>query len=61
MHSYGKGKAILLNADIISYLENRLNWKGRPFHQLIEQTAAFERCRPEFSVEDAQGALRGGD
>ena len=55
VHSYGKGKAILLNADIISYLQNRLNGKEGPVHQLIEQLLRSNDVRPEFSVEDAQG------
>jgi hypothetical protein len=55
VHPYGKGKAILLNVDIISYLQNRLNGKEGPVHQLIEQLLRSNDVHPEFSVEDAQG------
>ncbi|MGB7197732.1 MAG: hypothetical protein WBG23_05465, partial [Acidobacteriaceae bacterium] len=55
VHPYGKGKAILLNADIISYLQDRLDGKEGPVHQLMEQLLRSNDVRPEFSVEDAQG------
>ncbi len=55
VHPYGKGKAILLNVDIISYLQDRLDGKEGAVHQLIEQLLRSNDVHPEFSVEDAQG------
>ncbi|HZC44658.1 MAG TPA: hypothetical protein VE195_10810, partial [Acidobacteriaceae bacterium] len=55
MHSYGKGKAILLNANIISYLQDRLDGKEGPVHQLIEELLRSIDVHPRFSVEDAAG------
>ncbi len=55
VHPYGKGKAILLNVDIISYLQNRLEGKEGPVHQLIEQLLRSNDVRPTFAVEDAAG------
>ncbi len=55
VHPYGRGKAILLNVDIISYLQNRLDGKEGDVHQLIEQLLRSNDVRPEFSVEDAKG------
>ncbi|MHB1935684.1 MAG: beta-galactosidase [Acidobacteriaceae bacterium] len=54
-HAYGKGKAILLNVDIVSYLQNRLNGKEGPVHQLVEQLLRSNDVRPGFSVEDTAG------
>lgn len=55
VHAFGKGKAILLNVDIISYLQNRLNGKEGPVHQLVEQLLRSNDVRPGFSVEDSGG------
>jgi hypothetical protein len=55
VHPYGKGKAILLNVDIVSYLQNRLDGKEGPVHQLIEQLLRSNDVHPGFSAEDAAG------
>jgi hypothetical protein len=55
VHPYGKGKAILLNVDIISYLQNRLNGKEGPVHELVEQLLRSNDVQPTFAVEDAAG------
>ena len=55
VHDFGKGKAITLNTDIASYLQNRLVGKEAPVHDLIGEMLRANGIHPEFAVEDAQG------
>ena len=55
VHPFGKGKAILLNVDIVSYLQNRLDGKEGPVHQLVEQLLRSNDVQSGFAAEDAAG------
>ena len=55
VHTFGQGKAILLNADVVGYLLDRLDGKEKPVHELVEQLLRSNDMRPEFAVEDAAG------
>jgi hypothetical protein len=55
VRTFGSGKAILLNADIVGYLRNRLEGKEGPVHQLIENLLRTNGVHPQFTVEDAKG------
>jgi hypothetical protein len=55
VRSFGAGKAILVNADIADYLQNRLVGKEGPLHAMIENLLRSNGVRPPFSVEDATG------
>ncbi len=54
-HSFGKGKAILLNVDILDYVGKRQQSQEGPIQQLLEQVLRSHGVRPPFSVEDAAG------
>jgi len=54
VHAFGSGKAILLNADVVGYLQNRLEGKGAPVHQLIENLLRSNGVHPQFTVKDAK-------
>jgi len=54
-HNFGKGKAILLNTDIVSYLQNRLDGKEGPVHHDIGELLRANGIHPQFVVEDAAG------
>ncbi len=58
VHTFGQGKAILLNTNIADYLENRLDGKEGPVHQLIENLLRSNGVHPQFAVTDACGQLR---
>lgn len=55
VHAYGNGKAILLNADVLGYLQSRLKGTEMPVHQLIENLFRANGIDPQFAVEDAKG------
>ncbi len=55
VHSYGKGKAILLNVDIMNYVGQRNERKEGPTHELIEKLFRSMGVHPAFTVEDAAG------
>ncbi|MEO6828648.1 MAG: beta-galactosidase [Acidobacteriaceae bacterium] len=55
VRSFGKGKAILLKTDITGYLEQRLEGKEGPTHELVENLLRSNGVRPQFAVEDAAG------
>ncbi len=55
VHPLGKGKAILLNTDIVSYLSDRLEGKEGPTHRMIETLLRSNGVHPQFAVEDAAG------
>ncbi len=55
VHNFGNGKAILLNTDIVDYLQNRLDGKEGPVHHLIENLLRSNGVHPEFAVENAAG------
>lgn len=55
VHDFRKGKAILLNVDILGYLDRRLEDKEGPTHQLMEKLLRSIGVRPVFAVEDAAG------
>jgi len=55
VHSYGKGKAILLNVDILNYVGQRNERKEGPTHELIEKLFRSIGVHPAFTVEDAAG------
>ena len=55
VHSYGKGQAILLKADIMDYATQRNERKEGPTHELIENLFRSIGVHPAFTVEDAEG------
>lgn len=55
VHAFGKGKAILLNTDIVDYLQDRLEGKEGPIHRQIEDLLRSNGVQPQFAVEDADG------
>lgn len=55
VHDFGKGKAILLNVNLVNYLEARLQGKEGPVHQQIGQLLRDNGVHPEFVVGDAKG------
>ncbi|MGH9617933.1 MAG: hypothetical protein ACRD28_14430, partial [Acidobacteriaceae bacterium] len=55
VHAFGKGKAILLNTDIESYLVNRLEGKEGPVHREIGELLRASGVHPQFVAEDAAG------
>ena len=55
VHKFGNGKAILLNTDITSYLQDRLNGKEKSVHEMVEQLLRSNGVHPDFAVEDVTG------
>ena len=55
VHRYGKGQAILLNADILNYVGQRNERKEGPTHRLMENLFRSIGLHPAFAVEDASG------
>jgi hypothetical protein len=55
VHSFGQGKAILLDVDVLDYVQRRQEGQEGPIHQLIENLLRSLGVHPPFTVEDAAG------
>ncbi|HKT12582.1 MAG TPA: alpha-amylase family protein [Terriglobia bacterium] len=55
VHSYGQGKAVLLNVNIMDYVGQRNERKEGPTHALMEKLFRSIGIHPAFTVEDAAG------
>jgi hypothetical protein len=53
--SFGKGRAILLQADVLNYHQNRLVGKEKEVHQLAGKLMRESGVQPEFAVTDQAG------
>jgi hypothetical protein len=55
VRDYGKGKAILLNADVEGYLVDRLKGTAEPIHQMVEKLLRSNGVNPPFTIDDGSG------
>lgn len=55
VRSFGKGRAIFLNAATLMYQQNRLMHKEGPVHELIGELLRSNGIHPEITVTDASG------
>jgi hypothetical protein len=53
--SYGRGRAIRLNEDVLNYHQNRLAHKESGVHQLAGRLMSESGVRPAFAVTDSAG------
>lgn len=55
VHNYGKGEAILLNTDIMDYVQQREEGKEGPTHQMMGSLLRSIGVHPAFTVDNAAG------
>jgi len=55
VRSFGKGKAVYLNADVLDYARDRLVGKGEEVHQLMGRVLRESGVQPAFAVTDLAG------
>lgn len=53
--SFGKGRAILMKADVLHYQQDRLEGKEQEVHQLLAGLMRESGVKPEFAVTDQAG------